>query len=71
MSFYLFGIMLGFPVGALLIGRVGDAVGFREVMVFNVIVFCVLTFCLTHVREYSQIDHDVVVSPVRAATVAQ
>ncbi|MEO8694255.1 MAG: MFS transporter [Acidimicrobiales bacterium] len=67
MSFYLFGIMLGFPVGALLIGRVGDAVGFREVMVFNVIIFSVLTFCLTHVREYATIDGDVVVSPVRAA----
>ena len=53
MSFYLLGIMLGFPVGALLIGRVGDAVGFREVMVFNVIVFSVLTFLLTHVREYA------------------
>ncbi|MEO5841455.1 MAG: MFS transporter [Acidimicrobiales bacterium] len=70
MSFYLLGIMLGMPVGALLIGRVGDAVGFREVMVFNVIVFCVLTFWLTHVREYAQIDHDVI-SPVRAATVPQ
>jgi hypothetical protein len=46
-SFYLLGIMLGFPVGALLIGRVGDAVGFREVMVFNAIVFTVLTFWLT------------------------
>ena len=65
MSFYLLGIMLGFPAGALLIGRVGDAVGFREVMVFNVIVFSVLTFLLTHVREYAQIDHDVVVTPVR------
>lgn len=69
MSFYLLGVMLGFPVGALLIGRVGDAVGFREVMVFNVIVFCVLTYWLTHVREYAQIDHDVIVAPVRPATV--
>ena len=70
MSFYLLGIMLGFPVGALLIGRVGDAVGFREVMVFNVIVFSVLTFWLTHVRDYALIDHDVVVSPMRERTVA-
>jgi MFS family permease len=59
-SFYLLGVMLGFPVGALIIGRVGDAIGFREVMVLNVIVFCILTFWLTHVREYAQIDHDIV-----------
>jgi MFS family permease len=63
-SFYLLGVMLGFPLGALVIGRVGDAIGFREVMVFNVIVFSVLTFLLTHLREYSNIDHDVV-SPLR------
>jgi MFS family permease len=63
-SFYLLGVMLGFPVGALIIGRVGDAVGFREVMVLNVIVFSVLTFWLTHVRAYKQIDHDIV-SPLR------
>jgi MFS family permease len=63
-SFYLLGVMLGFPVGALIIGRVGDAVGFREVMVLNVIVFTVLTFWLTHTREYEQIDHDIV-SPLR------
>ena len=69
MSFYLLGIMLGFPLGALLIGRVGDAVGFREVMVFNVIVFSVLTFLLTHMDQYAQIDHDVVVSPVRERAV--
>jgi MFS family permease len=69
MSFYLLGIMLGFPIGALLIGRVGDAVGFREVMVLNAIVFSVLTFWLTHMREYAQIDHDVVVTPVRATRI--
>ena len=57
-SFYLLGVMLGFPAGALLIGRVGDAVGFREVMVFNAIVFTVLTFWLTRLSQYEQIDHD-------------
>jgi MFS family permease len=64
MSIYLLGIMLGVPLGALLIGRVGDAVGFREVMVFNVVVFSVLTFWLTHVRDYAQIDREMV-SPLR------
>ena len=60
LSFYLLGIMLGLPVGALVIGRFGDIIGFREVMVFNAIVFCALTFWLTHIREYAQIDHDLV-----------
>ena len=64
MSIYLLGIMLGVPLGALLIGRVGDSIGFREVMVFNVVVFSVLTFLLTHVRDYAQIDREMV-SPMR------
>ena len=69
-SFYLLGVMLGFPVGALLIGRVGDTVGFREVMVFNVIVFTVLTFWLTRLPQYRQIDHDLLSSRPDRTTVA-
>ena len=33
-------------------------------MVFNALVFTVLTFWLTHLEQYAQIDHDVIVAPV-------
>jgi MFS family permease len=69
MSFYLLGVMLGFPLGALAIGKLGDIVGLREVMVFNAIVFTILTFWLTHVRDYNEIDHDVV-SPLHERVAA-
>ncbi|HEV8295653.1 MAG TPA: MFS transporter [Acidimicrobiales bacterium] len=39
LSFYLLGVMIGMPTGALLLGRIGDLIGLRETLVLDAIAF--------------------------------
>jgi MFS family permease len=39
LSFYLLGVMIGMPTGALLLGRLGDVIGLRETLVLDALAF--------------------------------
>ncbi len=46
MSFYLLGILAGIPLGSQLLGSLGDAIGFRETLLFDAAAFAAVLVAL-------------------------
>jgi MFS family permease len=60
-SCYLTGVMLGMPIGAFVLGRLGDMIGMRETIAFDAL--AMMAFASVLLLAYSGmrfIDHDVI-----------
>ena len=56
LSFYLLGVMLGFPIGGYLLGAFGDALGLRPVLVADVVAFALVTTWVVRRPVFAQLD---------------
>jgi MFS family permease len=66
LSFYLLGVMIGMPTGALVLGRVGDIIGLRETLLLDGLAFAVfLTVIVLRFGRLRFIDQESLEEPDR------
>jgi predicted MFS family arabinose efflux permease len=63
LSFYLLGILAGIPLGSMLIGRLGDLVGLRPVLLADAALFAVMLGGLTLTRRLRLLDGSATPTP--------
>lgn len=71
-SFYLLGVMLGMPVGSMILGRLSDVFGMREVLFVNALVFAgFFVYTMVFFDRYRDINSDdIVVKPIGTGALA-